>query len=506
MKTECGFVALVGAGPGEMGLLTLRGKELIEKADVVVYDRLVSEDILQLVPDNAQMINAGKESSKHNLTQNEINELLLVKAMQGNFVVRLKGGDPFVFGRGGEEIERLVQNHIPFEVVPGITSAISAPAFAGIPVTHRDFCSSFHIITGHQKENEPLHINFDALSQIGGTLIFLMGVSSIAQITNGLISAGMDKGTPAAVVENGTRSNQRKLIADLESLLEKSIIDNIKSPAVIIVGDVCKLSDRYDWFSKRYLFGRKIIITRPKASKGTLSKKLRELGATVYDYPCIEIKEMLDQSQLRQLLFEEKTYNWMVFSSKNGVDIVFESLKSQKQDLRILAGTKIAAIGSQTANALLGYGIVADYIPDIFDCEHLAKRLCEITDVDDSFLLLRASKGNEDLAHILKSSGRKVYEIAVYDTVYTSAYKDRIKQIVDENEHIYVTFTSASTVEGFVESTSDIDYSKITGICIGNQTAKSAEKYKIRHFVSKQATVDSMIEKILEAKNEENKA
>lgn len=495
-----GFVALVGAGPGEVGLLTLRGKELIEKAEVVVYDRLVSSKILQLIPKKAQRIDVGKESSKHLVAQNRINEILLEKALEGNLVVRLKGGDPFVFGRGGEELELLNQNNIPFEVVPGITSAISAPCFAGIPVTHRDFCSSLHIITGHQKENEPLKINFDALVKTEGTLVFLMGVASLKAITSGLILAGMDKKTPAGLIQNGTRPNQRKLITTLENLYEESIAKQMRSPCIIIVGKVCSLSDSYDWFSKKPLFGKKVVVTRPKASQGTLSIKLKELGADVFDYPCIEIKEIKDNS-LEEIISTIKDYTWLVFTSKNGVDIFFDYLNQKEKDVRVLSSLKFAVVGSQTKKALAKRGILADYLPQIYDGEHLGKGLVEITSTKDNILLLRASKGSEEIINALKENGCQFKNAPIYDTIYTNGDKDALIKLFSEEESVYVTFTSASTVEGFVNSTKDIDLAKVVGICIGKQTAKLAQEYGIKHYISKEATIDSIIEKIMDLEN-----
>ena len=325
-----GFVALVGAGPGEVGLLTFRAKEYIEKADVIVYDRLVSPDILDLIPKGIRKIDVGKDPGNHKVSQEEINNILLKEARKGNMVVRLKGGDPFLFGRGGEELELLFENNIPFEVVPGITSAISVPSYAGIPVTHRDFCSSVHIITGHQKKNEALKINYKALCEMEGTLVFLMGVASLKEIMEGLIKADMDKKTPAAIIENGTCPNQRMVTGTVENLYERAIMEKIKSPSVIVVGKVCQLADKYNWFMKRPLFGKKIIVTRPKISGNTLSTRLRSLGCKVYDYPCIEIQEIINNQILKKEINCISDYSWMVFTSKNGVDIFFNYLLKRK--------------------------------------------------------------------------------------------------------------------------------------------------------------------------------
>ncbi|MEN8904353.1 MAG: uroporphyrinogen-III C-methyltransferase [Clostridiales bacterium] len=497
-----GFVALVGAGPGELGLLTLRGMEFLKKAEVVVYDRLVSEEILRISSESALKIDVGKKSSYHLVGQEKINEILLKEALRGKRVVRLKGGDPFLFGRGAEELELLVQNNIPFEVVPGITSAISVPSYAGIPVTHRDFCSSVHIITGHKKANEPLNIDFESLVKIGGTLVFLMGVSSLKQITDGLIDAGMDKKMTTAIVENGTRGNQRKIVTTIESLFEETVKKDIKSPAVVIVGEVCALSEKYDWHAKKILSGEKIIVTRPKSSGGTLSSYLKELGADVYDSPCVEIHEILKNEILEKAIENIKGYEWLAFTSRNGVKVFFNYLKNNKKDFRILKDIKIAAIGKPTADSLNEYGIFADFIPEIYDGKHLGEGLCELVNKQGKILLLRALKGSKEIINIFEKAGKKFNDIAIYETSYINMNKDKIEQLINEKNDIYVTFTSVSTVEGFVKSMGKIDFTKIIGICIGNQTAEAARKYAIKYYISDEATIESIIKKFLEVKND----
>lgn len=499
-----GFVALVGAGPGEVGLLTLRGKELIEAAEVVVYDRLVSEEILRLIPPQARRIDVGKESSRHTVSQDIINEILLKEAQNGSLVVRLKGGDPYVFGRGGEELELLHQNNIPFEVVPGITSAIAAPSYAGIPVTHRDYCSSLHIITGHQKENEPLKIDFDSLVKLNGTLIFLMGVAALRQLTEGLINAGMDPLMPAAVIQNGTRPDQRRLTATLATIHESAVRENIKSPAVILVGRVCTLSGCCDWFTARPLSGARVIVTRPAESEGTLSGRLKSLGAGVYDFPCIRIEEIEDNEELDHAIGRLKEFCWLAFTSKNGVAVFFEYLKRQKLDSRALARLKIAAVGTQTAMELQRYGITADFVPEIFDGAHLGRGLAKRTVAGEQILILRARNGNEELINLLEENGRAYLDVSVYDTVSIHDYREGIARLLSEQEPVYVTFTSASTVEGFMANAGENDLSDILGICIGSQTAKAAEKYGLNHVVSATATIDGMLDKLLEVQHERN--
>mgnify|MGYP006070650005 FL=1 len=273
-----GQVILVGAGPGDPELLTIKGRKAIESAEVVVYDRLVGQAIFDLIPENAERINVGKESSHHTVPQEQINQILLEKALEGKRVVRLKGGDPFLFGRGGEELELLSEHGVSFQEVPGITSAIAVPAYAGIPVTHRDCCSSLHIITGHQRAGKPLSINFEALVQTKGTLVFLMGVSALGEICRGLLEAGMEPDMPAAVIEKGTTPSQRPILATLSTLPETAKAEKVKSPAIIIVGKVCAYSNQFDWFDHLPLKGKTVIVTRPKERAGTLSERLRALG------------------------------------------------------------------------------------------------------------------------------------------------------------------------------------------------------------------------------------
>jgi uroporphyrinogen III methyltransferase/synthase len=497
-----GFVALIGAGPGDKGLLTLKGAELLSKAEVVVFDRLVSQEILEMIPDSSEKIDVGKESGHHKVPQSEINQILLDKALEGKFVIRLKGGDPFLFGRGAEELELLVENNIEFEVVPGITSALSVPAYAGIPVSHRDFCSSVHIITGHARQDGQLEIDFESLGRLSGTLVFLMGVSSLEYIMSGLQNAGMRTDMPAAVIENGTRPTQRKIVSTISELWAKAAENNIHSPAIIVVGEVCLLSDKFDWFTKRSLFGKKIAVTRPNASISALSNKLRSLGADVIEYPCIEVMEIAENHPLEEAICNIKQYGWLVFTSKNGAKIFFGKLRKMKLDSRHLGGLKIAAIGNQTAEALKNYRLIADYLPTVFDSIHLALGLSTLIKNGEKVLICRASSGSEELCEILKEKGIAFDDIAVYDTVYTNPESAALKRTLETGQVDFVTFTSVSTVEGFVRSVGNMDYSTVTGICIGDKTAEAVKKYGIRHYVAQQATTDSMITKMMEVSDE----
>jgi len=487
-----GKVTLVGAGPGDRGLLTLRGLEAINRADVVVYDRLADRDILELIPTCAERIDVGKESSHHTLSQPEINKLLVQLAREGKNTVRLKGGDCFLFGRGGEECEYLRENGICFEVVPGVASALAVPAFAGIPVTHRDYCSSVHIITAHAKSGGKLNINYKALCELGGTLVFLMGLASVEKVMDGLLNAGMTQDTLAAVIENGTRANQRKLIASVGTLAEKVRAADIKSPALIVVGGVCTLSGKLDWFSQLPLHGKTVVVTRPKERCGTLSARLRELGANVIECPCIELRGNEDTGPLKTAL--ENPHDWVVFTSPAGVGMAIRALKRLNLDFRALYNMKFAAIGKGTADALGDYGLSADLVPAKYDGENLAKALISELPDGGRVLLLRARQGGRILPELLDGAGIKVDDVPLYDAIYHCDKADELRKLRERGGIDYVTFTSVSTVEGFVRSTGERECSGFTALCIGEQTEKAAKRYGMKTLTARNATIDAMLE------------
>ena len=485
-----GKVTLVGAGPGDPGLLTLKGRSAIEQAEVVVYDRLVSPAILAMIPAGARRINVGKESSHHLVPQEGINRILLEEALAGHNVVRLKGGDPFVFGRGGEELELLTEHGVDFEEVPGITSAIAAAAYAGIPVTHRDFCSSLHIITGHARAGKELTIDFEALVRTGGTLVFLMGVSAMPKIVAGLLSAGMDGDTPAAMVENGTTPMQRRCVATLATLPDKAAAMGIHSPAVILVGKMCALSDGFCWVEKRPLHGRTILVTRPKTRAGTLSDKLRALGADVWEYPCIETTPILPCPAMTAALERLGDYEWLVFTSPAGVEAFRDELRRLGKDGRYLAGVKLAAIGTGTARALREMGLAADYVPEIYDAAHLGSGI----PAEGKVLILRAEIGSPALTQALDRRTIAYDDIPVYQTVYENPRSEELRAALEEGKVPYATFTSASTVKGFVASVGeDAPLGNITGLCIGAQTAQEAMRHGIPVLIAEEATIPGLL-------------
>ena len=491
-----GKVTLVGAGPGGRGLLTLAGAAALGQADAVVFDRLVGEDILGLIPEKAARVNVGKENNHHPVPQDQINEILVRLAKKGKNVVRLKGGDCYLFGRGGEECEYLLENGVPFRVIPGVTSALAAPAFAGIPVTHRDFCSSVHIVTAHARAGKPLQIDFDSLVRAGGTLVFLMGLTALEQVMDGLLAAQIAPDMPAAVIENGTRGNQRKVVATVSDLAPQVRAAGLKSPALIIVGRVCTLSDKLDWFTPLPLHGKTVVVTRPRERAGTLAARLHERGANVIEAPCIETVPRTDVQPLADALAQP--HDWAVFTSPAGVHAAVQALRALGRDLRALYGVRLAAIGRGTADALAAYGLAADLVPGQYDGAHLADALLAAMPQGGAALLLRAAAGGHILPEKLAAAGVTVTDVPLYDTVYRCAKADELRALLARGEADVVTFTSMSTVEGFVQAVGAADYTGFTALCIGEQTAQAARKYHMNVKIAENATIDAMIACLLE--------
>ena len=490
-----GKVTLVGAGPGDPSLLTRKGLEVLQKAEGVVYDRLVSPAILAMMPEKAEHIDVGKQASRHPVPQDQINQILLDKALEGKNVVRLKGGDPFLFGRGGEELELLAQHGVSFEEVPGITSAISAPAYGGIPVTHRDCCSSLHIVTGHQRAGKELDIDFEALVRTKGTLVFLMGVSALPQICKGLLDAGMEPHMPAAVVERGTTPAQRRISATLGTLPAVAEKAQVESPAVIVVGKVCALAEDFDWFDKLPLKGRRVVVTRPRERAGTLSARLRALGADVWEYPCIATVPLDPCPEVDRAMEGLSDYEWLVLTSPAGVEALWQWLEGHGKDARALGGVKLAAIGPGTARALAAHGLKADYVPEVYDAAHLGAGLPATGRV----LALRAEESSPALTEGLARRNIACDDVASYRTVYENPRSQQLREAVEETEGLLVTFTSASTVKGFVSSVGeDANFSRMVGMCIGAQTAAEAQKYGIPVRVAREATMDALTDMIVE--------
>ncbi|MEI3172835.1 MAG: uroporphyrinogen-III C-methyltransferase [Lachnospiraceae bacterium] len=511
-QNGCGKVWLVGAGPSDPGLFTLKGRQVLEDAEVVVYDALVGPGILAMIPDTAETINVGKRSSHHTMRQEQISEVLAEKALEGKRVVRLKGGDPFLFGRGGEELEVLVREGVPYEVVPGVTSAIAVPAYQGIPVTHRDFCSSVHIITGHKREGEAYNIDFEALVRTKGTLVFLMGVSSLGAICDGLLKAGIRPEMPAALLARGTTAAQNRIVATVATLPETVARHGAITPAIIVVGEVCALADEFSWAEKRVLGGVRVFVTRPKELAGTLSLRLRKLGAEVVEIPAIQTKAR-EGGAFAEALDTVDAFDWIVFTSPTGVRIFFEEMKRKKLDVRRLAKTRFAVIGSGSEKELEKYGFYGDLMPEVYDGEHLGMALAAVCeeelakkDTEKSLRILipRAAIGNQELISALAQvSGLEVSDVPTYDTYYGLDTEEETPALdlaaeLSSGGRDYVIFTSASTVKGFAAAAAGLDDTKVRAICIGRQTKEAADALGMQTWMSEKASIDSLIDKLME--------
>ena len=496
-----GKVWLVGAGPGDIGLFTLKGMEVLKAADVVVYDSLVGQGVLAKIPTEARLINVGKRADKHTMPQEGINQLLLEEALKGNRVVRLKGGDPFLFGRGGEELELLTENEIPYEIVPGVTSSIAVPAYNGIPVTHRDFCSSVHIITGHRRAGKKYDIDFKALTDTKGTLVFLMGIAALADICQGLLDAGMDPDMPAAVLQKGTTADQKRVVATVSTLKEEVERQGIETPAIIVVGKVCKLAAEFGWYEKLSLAGCKVLVTRPKGRSSRTADELRRRGAEVLELPSIRTVALDEQTELWQAFDRMDTYQWITFTSPTGAEIFFEEMFSRKKDIRCLSSLKVAAIGQGTAKVLEQRGILADLIPEVYDGDSLGEALAQTLHGGEKILIPRASKGNANLVRILEEHGAKVDDVPTYDTIYDKNPLIDVAAEITKGGIDCVVFTSASTVKGFAESTGLSDYSNVTAACIGKQTKAAADSYGMKTYMASKATIDDLTTLVEQIKN-----
>ena len=494
-----GKVWLVGAGPGDAGLLTLKGRDVLAKADVVVYDALVGDGVLAMIGDRAELIFAGKRSGRHYLRQEDTNRVLLTEALKGKRVVRLKGGDPFVFGRGGEELELLTAYGVPYEVVPGVTSAFAVPAYNGIPVTHRDFCSSVHIITGHRRADHSYDIDFDALKRTGGTLVFLMGIAALPDICAGLLSAGMDPATPAAVLERGTTARQHRISATLGTLTEVCAKTTVHTPAIIVVGRVVSLADSFAWAEKRPLAGLRVLLTRPKALSSGMAALLREKGAEVLENPAIETvpvqSDALEQAMER---LASGGYDWLVFTSPSGVRIFFDAFLA-KRDIRALGGVKLAAIGQGSRKALAEYGVRADFLPTVYDGETLGRELGAHAGPGQRVLIPRAAIGNPALAELLTAAGMEVTDLATYDTVYPAPRALDVAAALRAGEVDFAVFTSASTVHGLAQSCPEADFTALRAVCIGRQTAAAAQALGMPVRTAPKATLEALADTLEQA-------
>ena len=474
-----GKVYLVGAGPGDTGLITVKGLECLKKAEVVVYDHLLDEVLLEAAPSGAEMIYAGKKAGCHALRQEEINQLLVDKAREGKLVVRLKGGDPFVLGRGGEEAEALVASGLPFEIVPGITSAIAAPAYAGIPVTHRSLASSFSVVTGHEDPTKgKSSINWEKLATATDTLVFLMGTANLPHIVAKLIENGRPPQTPTAIIREGTRPEQLVVTGTLANIVPKAKEAGIKPPAITVVGEVVRMREVIAWFDRRPLFGKRVLVTRSRSQASALSRLLAESGALPVEIPAIEIQQIENTAGLDSAIKNIDKYHWCILTSANGVDALFERLHALGGDSRWLKGVKMAAIGAATAEALETQGIKAEFVPKEFTTEGLLEGFGRQQIKGRRFLLPRADIAPPELTDGLRQLGAEVDEITAYRTVPATKSIAKGKKLLEEGGIDVITFTSSSTVTNLVQALGgNTDLIKKTVVaCIGPVTAETAIK------------------------------
>lgn len=501
-----GMVYLVGAGPGDYRLISIKAVDCLKQADVVVYDRLADDRILQWAPDEAEYIYVGKASSNHTMKQEDINQLLVDKARDGKTVVRLKGGDPFVFGRGGEEALLLQENGLPFEIVPGITSAISVPAYAGIPVTHRAVATSFAVVTGHEDPTKASsNMRWEHLATGVDTLVFLMGVANLPHITKQLIANGRPAATPAAVIRWGTKPEQRVLMTTVGTAAEDVAKAQLKPPAIFIVGEVVRLREKLQWFDEpktHPLFGRTVLVTRARSQASKLTARLEQLGARVIEAPAIRLEAPVDHYEaLDQSIARLSDYQWLIFTSANGVEHFFNRLLAAGKDARALGYAKIAAIGTATAEKLRQYGLTADIVPQEFRAEGIIEALKGQLPAHVRILLPRAQEAREILPDKLREMGALVDVVAAYRTVCGEVDSEALKKDLLAGAINLITFTSSSTVTNLVQILGSAEpILPVKTACIGPITADTARQNGIEPDITADTyTIDGMIEAIRQA-------
>ncbi len=501
MTYDTGIVHLIGAGPGDPDLITVRGLDCIRTADVVVYDYLAAPALLRHVADGAERIYVGKKGGDHTLSQDEINALLVRKAREGKTVARLKGGDPFVFGRGGEEAEVLVENGIPFEVVPGVTSAVAAPAYAGIPLTHRDYTATVAFVTGHEDPTKARSaIDWAALAQGIGTLVFFMGVKNLPHIVDRLTAHGMPADRPVALVRWGTTPAQVTVTGTLGDIVDRVRAAGLKAPAIIVVGDVVRLRDHLNWFEGRPLMGRRIIVTRAREQASDLVRQLTALGADCLECPTIRVVPPSDWAPLDVAIDRLADYHWIVFTSVNGVRFFFDRLFGRGLDTRALGGLRTAAIGPATAARMREFGLNRDIIPESFRAESVVDAFQKEPMAGKRVLLPRAAEARPVLPDALREMGAEVDEITAYRTVQDESRVDELLAALTDKTADMVTFTSSSTVKNFRAALpADVGdlMDGVTVACIGPITADTARELGFPvHVVAETYTVPGLCEAI----------
>ena len=496
-----GTVYLVGAGPGDAGLLTLRGAELLARADVVVYDALVNTDLLRLAPREAEVIYGGKRARDHALTQEQLNEMLVAKAREGKCVVRLKGGDPYVFGRGAEEAEELEKAGIAFEVVPGISSIVAGPNYAGIPITHREHNSVVTVFTGHEDPNKlESSLDYRRIAEMPGTKVIVMGTERIGQIADSLIHHGMAKDTPVGIVRWGTTGRQQSVQGTLATIAGIAAAKEFTAPAVTVIGDVVKLRDKLNWFEHRPLFGQRIVVTRTREQASQLSRQLLELGAEVLEIPTIKIVPPDNKQDLMDALLGLGEYDWIVFTSPNGVDAFFDYFFKAFEDLRDIGGVRIAAVGAATASKLRELHLKVDLMPDEYVTRKIISAFRDFKSIENlRFLLVRAQVANQELPKALEEAGGIIDDVALYKTVPETEDRNGAAARFAEAGADWMTFTSSSTVQNF-HARFNLplilkQYPKTRIASIGPETSKALIELGIKPTVqAKEHTIDGLVQ------------
>ena len=484
MATKCGICFLVGAGPGDPGLLTLRGRDVLSRAEVVVYDHLVNRELLGFAPESAELVYAGKKSGDHTMPQEEINRLLVDKTAEGKNVVRLKGGDPFVFARGAEECLALAEAGLRFQIIPGVSSAIAGPAYAGIPVTQRSVNSVLTVFSGHQDPADPAAAKFyAAIGAAEGTKILLMGVEHLRGIAERMISGGAPRETPVAAIRWATRGDQQTVSGTLGDIADRVRKEGMLPPAVVVFGDVVKLSDKLAWTAARPLFGRRIVVTRSRAQSGKLSNALRDLGADVYELPLIRREPPPDLREFAELVQDAHGYEWIVFTSANGVDSFFEIFYKLYDDAREIGGAKLAAVGAATAQRIKEHHFHVDLVAENFHAESLVETFRKQTDVENvKILVVRPEEASGTLAAGLAKMGAIVDEGLAYRTVAEPEDRTRARERLETEGADLAVFTSSSTVRNFFALKLPLP-SGLKFASIGPVTTKTMKECRVRPAV-----------------------
>ena len=495
-----GFVSLVGAGPGDPKLLALKGKEALEACEVVVYDYLVHPSILCYAPTLEKIYVGKKGGDPDSISQKSIEAILLKLARRGKRIVRLKGGDPFVFGRGGEEALWLAKHKIPFDVIPGVTAGIAAPAYAGIPVTHRGLASEVTLITAHEDpRKKDSDLNWKALAELRGTLVVYMGIKMLPKIIGELLRYGKKSETPVSVIRWGTTVDQQTVTGTLSNIVKKVEQAKLKPPAVTVIGNVNRLRNELKWFEEKPLFGKTVLVTRSRKQASQLREALENQGAHVLEVPTIEIEPITDFSPLDRVIEEIGLYHWIVLTSENGVEAFFNRLKALKKDARILRDAKIAAIGPGTKAKLNSFSIEPDLMPEAFTTEGLIRALKKAGVRGKRFLLLRTNIAPDLLNRALEEAGGKVTEISVYKTEKPKGLSAKIKEAVHQNSLDFITFTSSSTAQHFFEALGNGRKLGAKVISIGPVTSEAIRKWGVKVVrEARVSTISGLVEAVVE--------